>query len=132
MRNLVKDVFNTPFSEIAINLIVSCWVTITVSLNLDKDWTDIAVGAAIAGGIILVLLLVWATVMLVMKKQVTVMPFRVRKMFEGCGWFLLAYCILTNMIPELAVKSMIPVSWIVSGICIITFVNTRLRCCKAR
>lgn len=91
MRNQIKNVFNSYISELSMLVIVCCMVAINLSFSINGSWTSVGVAASIVSGIVLLFLLIWATYMIVKRRDVKEMPVKPRLIVENCSRILLIY-----------------------------------------
>lgn len=126
IRNLIKNLGNSPVTEFTINILICCWVTVTVSLKLDGKWTVIPIIAGYVSGIVLIFLIIWTIYILTTKKVVNEMPVKSRRAIETCSWVFMIYCLLVNISPSLAWNGMIQIAWISFGVCIGYFINQKV------
>ncbi len=68
-------------------------IATNLSIFHNGDWTKVAVIASIVGGIVLVYLLVWATIKIVNRKEVSEMSERPRFIIETTSRLLFLYWI---------------------------------------
>ncbi len=91
MRNRIIRIFNSTASEVAILVIVCCLIVITLTNEAYGKWNDAAVIAALLAGVVLVSLLLWATIMLITKKEVKEMAPKPRIVIENVSRLLWLY-----------------------------------------
>lgn len=91
MINQLKNLFNSYVSEFAMFIIVCCMIGNALPLRLYAEWTDIAVASALTGGIVLFAWLIWATYILITKKNVKSMPLKYMLYIETCSRILMLY-----------------------------------------
>lgn len=126
MISRFKSLVNSPVTEIAVNILICCWVTVSVSLSLHHEWTDIAMAAAVGQGFVLLSLLLWIAYIIAAKKSVREMPLKARRAIETCSWLFMIYCLLVNFFPSLAWRGMIQASWLSLSVCIGYFINQKI------
>lgn len=97
MRDQIKSIFNSKASELSILLIVCCMIVITLTKQQHGEWTGVAAAASLIGGIVLISLLAWATIMIITKKKVIEMPIKSRLIIESISRLLLLYWIYITM-----------------------------------
>ncbi len=91
MRDRIIRIFNSTASEVAILVIVCCLIVITLTNEAYGKWNDAAVIAALLAGVVLVSLLLWATIMLITKKEVKEMAPKPRIVIENVSRLLWLY-----------------------------------------
>ena len=88
MRNRFIAAGNTAFSEVMIFFITCCLATMGAATKIANEFSQLALGAAIAGGTILFCWLAWMTYVLVTKKDVVEMEPKPRVALESCSRLL--------------------------------------------
>lgn len=91
MRNQIKNVFNSAVSEVSILVIICCLIITALAMDPSGEWSSLAAGASIVGGVALVFLLSWATYKLITKKEVNEMPLKSRLIVETISRLLFMY-----------------------------------------
>ncbi len=101
MRNQLKNLFNSKYSELSMLAIIMCLVIIALSKKLGGVMA-IEVAAGLAAGIILVVWLAWSVYVLATRMQVTEMEVRSRLITESCSCFLILCWLALSNTPVIA------------------------------
>lgn len=100
MVNRLKCIFNSAMCELSMLVVTCCMVVNMEALKHSGAWTGVAVGSALAGGVVLAVLLVWATVMIAAGKTVSEMPPRPRVIVETASRLLfLCWLFIATSLP---------------------------------
>mgnify|MGYP000820009518 CR=1 FL=1 len=127
MINQIKRLFNSTATEITMLFIVCCMVSTVVPMQLEAQWTSQAVAASLAGGVVLVIWLVWATYILATRKAVAEMPSVPRRVTDWSNALLLIYWFSVTAAPSVASEWAPMMAWIVFAFNVIFFITCRRR-----
>ena len=91
MNSQIRNIFNSTASEVSILAIIGCLISMSLSIESYGNWNIITTVSTIIGFLILLCLLVWATTVLVSKKEVREMPTKPRLIVETISRLLFLY-----------------------------------------